>query len=297
MQILLPKSKSFMAESSGNCANFCYQEALRCVQHTTSPPLVERLCQDVLQEYAKDWNPGLLSVQQVADRINHWGCELDVMDNPVWIGIPLWVHRRCIEPMFSLANRISYNNRMIHGLDVDKIRCQSVSDVLENHWQASVGGQGEKQYRDSHGKDLLRLLDRLLAANVPLHSIYVITPFKAVKAALFELLENRDLTTWRQYLPLITRKELDTWQKNCIGTVHTFQGKENDIVIFVLGCDKNNDGGAQWAARKPNLLNVALTRAKKHIFIIGDPAVWHELRGFRDVAKELPTERIHNLRS
>ncbi|WP_323871634.1 hypothetical protein [Xenorhabdus doucetiae] len=49
--------------------------------------------------------------------------------------------------------------------------------------------------------------------------------------------------------------------------------------------------------RLDNLLNVALTRAKKHIFIIGDPAVWHELRGFRDVAKELPTERIHNLRS
>ncbi|KMW71551.1 helicase [Photorhabdus luminescens subsp. luminescens] len=262
---------------------------------TTPPPLVERLCLDALNEKAKDWNPGLLSVQQVADRVNHWGCELEVMNNLIWLGIPLWVHRRCIEPMFSLANRMTYNGRMIHGLDADKIRCQPVNSILENHWLASVGGTGEKQYRNSHGKDLLRLLDQLLAANVSLHSIYVITPFKAVKSALCELLEKRDLAIWRQFMPLITRKELKVWQKNCIGTVHTFQGKENDIVIFVLGCDENNDGGAKWAASKPNLLNVALTRAKKHIFIIGDPAVWHRLPWFRDVARELPMEAYHHL--
>ncbi|MCU1788551.1 helicase [Pectobacterium polaris] len=257
---------------------------------TTPQPLVERLCLDVLQEHAKDWNPGMLSVQQVADRVNSWGCELDVMKKSIWIGIPLWVHRRCIEPMFSLSNKMAYNDRMIHGVDTDKIVSQSINNVIHNHWLASTGGQGEKQYRDSHGNDFLILLDRLLAENVQLNSIYVITPFKAVKTGILQLVEQRSIKVWRQYIPLIKQQEINDWKSKCIGTVHTFQGKENDIVIFVLGCDENSDGGAKWAASKPNLLNVALTRAKKHIFVIGNPSVWHGLRWFKDVAKKLPTE-------
>ncbi|WP_052118316.1 DEAD/DEAH box helicase [Erwinia oleae] len=256
---------------------------------TTSPALVKHLCEDTLHDRAEEWNPAHFSVQQIADRANPWGCELEVMNQPLWIGIPLWVHRRCIEPMFSLANKMAYDNRMIHGLNQDEIGSQLVNNVIENHWVISSGGQGEKQYRDSHGENLIELLDRLLIQNVALQKIYIITPFKAVKKAITELLDQRDISTWRRYSPRLDTKEVNEWQKHSVGTVHTFQGKENDIVIFVLGCDEHDDGGAKWAASKPNLLNVALTRAKKHIFIIGDPKVWHQLPWFSDVAEVLPS--------
>jgi hypothetical protein len=249
---------------------------------TASPRLVERLCQHKLgEENTKHWNPGLLSVQQIADRTNTWGCWLDVMGQRVWIGIPLWVHRRCREPMFSLANNMAYNGRMIHGFNAEHITEKSVDEALTNHWLVASGGEADKQYRESHGEGLIELLNKLTVAGVELNSIYVITPFKAVKTALSEL-----LSTWSA--PSINYKIRDNWIKKSVGTVHTFQGKENDVVILVLGCDEQDCGGAKWAASKPNLLNVALTRAKEHIFVIGDLAVWQELSWFSDVAGKLP---------
>lgn len=262
---------------------------------TTSPALVKHLCEDGLQQNAIHWNPGKVSVQQVVDRSNRWGCTLEVMNTTIWIGIPLWVHRRCIEPMFSLSNAMAYNSRMIHGLETKKIISQPINGTFENHWLISRGGIGDKQYRDSHGKSLLKLLDRLLLEHIELQSIFIITPFKAVKYALLELISQRDLKTWKRFSPLLKQKDIDAWKKKGVGTIHTFQGKENDVVILVLGCDEQDAGGAKWASGKPNLLNVALTRAKKHIFIIGDPSVWYTLPGFDRVAKTLPEKYVDDI--
>lgn len=44
-----------------------------------------------------------------------------------------------------------------------------------------------------------------------------------------------------------------------IGTVHTFQGKQASAVFFVLDEDRMTLGSVEWASRKPNLLNVAVT--------------------------------------
>ena len=56
---------------------------------------------------------------------------------------------------------------------------------------------------------------------------------------------------------------------------------------MVLGCDRRTAGAAQWAAPKPNLLNVALTRAKHRFFIIGDEDLWAGLPHFSDAGNEL----------
>lgn len=212
------------------------------------------------------------------------------MNNPIWIGILLWVHRHCIELMFSLANNRTYNGRMIHADSKDDILSLSINNKLKNHEVVLKGNTGNKQYRDSHGKDLLMLLSRLMQENITLQSIYVITPFNAVKTALIELLKETDLPAIQQPVIKITPEEVNHWAKHKIGAVNTFQGKENDTVIFVLGCSIGEEGGAQWAASKPNLVNVALTRAKKYIFVIGNPDVWGHLPSFSDVANTLPKE-------
>ncbi len=45
------------------------------------------------------------------------------------------------------------------------------------------------------------------------------------------------------------------------------QGRESKVVVLVLG--GTSAGARSWAAKRPNLLNVALTRARQNFFVIG----------------------------
>lgn len=49
------------------------------------------------------------SVQTLIDRISPYG----YLNEKDWIGVPLWVHRRCNDPLFSISNEVSYNNKMV----------------------------------------------------------------------------------------------------------------------------------------------------------------------------------------
>jgi superfamily I DNA and/or RNA helicase len=112
--------------------------------------------------------------------------------------------------------------------------------------------------------------------------IYIISPFKRIKEELIGRISKPE--NWTVLLSVGVeppkRSKLPEWCKARIGTVHTFQGKEESIVWMVLGCDERTQGAANWAADKPNLLNVALTRAKHRFFMIGDAGLWGGLRHF-----------------
>ena len=69
-----------------------------------------------------------------------------------------------------------------------------------------------------------------------------------------------------------------------VGTVHVTQGKEADIVILVLGTAADQHGSRKWAAQRPNLLNVAVTRAKRRLVVVGDYALWSRLPYFSTLA-------------
>lgn len=54
------------------------------------------------------------SVQTLVDEISKYGFYKDNARQE-WIGIPLWVHRRCKSPMFDIANKISYGGNMVQA--------------------------------------------------------------------------------------------------------------------------------------------------------------------------------------
>jgi hypothetical protein len=60
----------------------------------------------------------------------------------------------------------------------------------------------------------------------------------------------------------------------------TFQGKEAEVLV--LGAPNPQSAGARrWAGNPANLLNVAVSRAQRRLYVIGSRKVWRDAGEFR----------------
>lgn len=231
------------------------------------------------------WSPLVASAQTLADRANPYGAQVLNEDSALWVGCPLRVHRRCQRPMFDIANRIAYDNKMVfatpplkdENLPPDRSRWILVEgDCESGHWVAE------------QGEHVLRLLRKATKVTGDLPDLFIISPFRDVARELSRLVVKRR----NEWLPVgVPDSKLKRWANKSIGTVHTFQGKENPGVILVLGVDRRTIGAARWAAKRPNILNVATTRAQGRFYIIGDTGVWGDLKYFRVALAEIGVSR------
>ncbi len=211
-----------------------------------------------------------LSVQSMVDRVNVFGTYLGAEENRLWLGMPLRVHRRCLDPMFSIANSIAYDNSMVLSTFVPKaIDIAFQSSFI--HCEGSVSG---KHYVEEQAKIIESILLQEISKSKELPDIFVISPFSEISSKLKSVLYTPLISKLRSYYPQVRKEEMYKWLKSNIGTVHTFQGKQAKGVILCLGLDKNCEGAARWASSKPNLLNVALTRAKYRFVAVGDKDIW-----------------------
>ena len=171
---------------------------------------------------------------------------------PVWVGTPLRVHRRCDRLMFGISNQIAYDGLMVFGTpdrpafpDRDAW-CDIRSATSDGHW---IPAEGE---------ELRSVLSQLRDAGVAAAQIRVISPFRMVVSQAMKVHES--------IFPDVSQQVRQKW----VGTVHTMQGKEADVVILILGGDPDRPGARGFATREPNLLNVAVTRAKRRLYVIGN---------------------------
>ncbi|MDC8758109.1 DEAD/DEAH box helicase [Janthinobacterium fluminis] len=231
--------------------------------------------------------PDKVSVQRLADAANPYGTQVAGGDGGLWIGSPLRVHRRCAEPMFSLSNNIAYGGKMVFGMR-DRQPPAGAPGIGASAWIDVAGAVAFKQVVPQQIDLVAQMLLRLYRRAGELPPLYIISPFKAVQEEVRKRVLGIawDDDTGAHAAP--AKAALAQWCRDRIGTVHTFQGKEQSMVVMVLGADRDNAGAAAWAAAKPNLLNVALTRAAHYVYIVGEAAVWSAQPYFSTAHADLP---------
>jgi putative SOS response-associated peptidase YedK len=239
--------------------------------------LTEAICRQFGVD-PEQYSPPLASVQTLGDAVSTYTTEFSTKSGSRFVGVPLLVHRRCSEPMFSISNKIAYSGLMVSA----KVENHSdVRGILGPSRWIDVAGSGEDKWCVEEGEEVVRMLGRLAQARAS-SDLYVITPFVIVADQLrwiirqAGVLQNWVADEWR-------------WINERVGTVHTAQGREAEAVIIVLGAPVPSQTGARnWAGGRPNILNVAVTRAKEVVYVIGNRKLWREAGVFAELDRYLP---------
>lgn len=254
------------------------------------PPVVPLGERTTAQLYANEgvnpdeWSAPNQSAQTLADRASRVQGRFPAVDGnperPRITGFPLLVHRRCDDPMFAIANRIAYGNRMIHATAVGT---SAIRDALGGSGWVDVDGSSKGKWVEDEGWVIDRAIRKLMENEGRLPDLYIISPFRDPVRNLKRLLLGRAGA-------LNKIPDGGDWADGHVGTIHTFQGKEAESVILLLGAGRGaKDGSRVWAGQTPNMLNVAATRAKRSLYVVGNRELWKSAGFFADAARALPS--------
>lgn len=150
-------------------------------------------------------------------------------------------HYRCHPKIIGFNNKKYYNNKLnIRSSDNEKhplefIECHSKDTTLKNT-------------SESEAREIVHYVK-----THPDKTIAVITPFVNQRNEIQEELNQNGIAN-----------------VDC-GTVHAFQGDEKQEIIFSLALtDKTHEKTYSWLKNNKELINVATSRAKEKLVIIGD---------------------------
>ncbi|MEV6819805.1 AAA domain-containing protein [Nocardiopsis dassonvillei] len=188
-------------------------------------------------------------------------------------GEVLWLdeHYRCHPDIVASVNRRFYGDRLAVRTDTAAL---AVPEDPAVRWIDVRGDCERPEGRSCRNRveadavvTLLRELWRTLPADV---SIGVVSPFAAQVRQIERALGHGGLERIR------------------VGTAHRFQGGERDVVVVspaaATGVHRHS---GQWALRQQNLWNVAVTRARSRLYVVGDRQYWAEQGGLlSDLAAE-----------
>lgn len=221
----------------------------------------------------KAWSPEVWSLQKLSDNTQDYGAWIGEPGEGSWSGLPLRLQRRSSSPMFDICNAISYDGQMV--LPKERRQEPVQPEFLKSFWMDVVPTQPSQSTAvaeeiEALTKILREFDDELLMRGLQsgcdvFKSVLICSPFRAGAFAARRAVQH-------------LQKGLQRLKVEKVGTVHVLQGRQADIVIFVLGSKTGPAGFAarQWAATPPNLFNVAISRARETLVVIGNFDDWSE---------------------
>lgn len=159
---------------------------------------------------------------------------------------------------------------------------------LVTQGQEEIAGSGTSYLNRTEAANVEKITTRFLKCRVSPEQIGIITPYEGQRAYLVQ---------YMQYQGSLHSK---LYQEIEIASVDAFQGREKDIII--MSCVRSNEHQGIGFLNDPRRLNVALTRAKYGIIIVGNPKVlskqplWNHLLNFYKERKLLVEGSLNNLK-
>jgi len=192
-----------------------------------------------------------------------------VQQYPDLRGLMLTEHRRCVPELIGYCNTLIYGGRLEPKRPPIPLEDRILPPLALIHTGGADSRRGGSRWNDS---EAAAIVDWLKAQRERIEQHYIdvdgaptpiwklvgiVTPFAAQAAAIERRL--------RRELPDLLRKE----SRLTVGTVHALQGAERAIVLFSPTYGEGFNGSA-FFDQKPNMLNVAVSRARDSFIVIGN---------------------------
>ncbi|MEA5143533.1 MAG: AAA domain-containing protein [Oscillibacter sp.] len=177
--------------------------------------------------------------------------------------IQLRDHHRSFGDIIEFSNAEFYDGKLRVATNYDRLRCpENVSagirwvDVVGKTVRPPSGGA----YNDSEVAAIIDELKHLVVENGYKGTVGVVTPFRVqaekIGRAIEKIPELKSALTNNDFL---------------VDTVHKFQGDERDLMFFSPVISQGTSQGALGFLKNTgNLFNVAITRARAVLVVVGD---------------------------
>uniref|UniRef100_A0A673BRR1 ATP-dependent helicase RENT1 n=1 Tax=Sphaeramia orbicularis TaxID=375764 RepID=A0A673BRR1_9TELE len=188
----------------------------------------------------------------------------------------------------SLQNGVTAGDRVKKGFDFQWPQPDKPMFFYVTQGQEEIASSGTSYLNRTEAANVEKITTRLLKAGAKPDQIGIITPYEGQRSYLV------------QYMQFSGSLHTKLYQEVEIASVDAFQGREKDFII--LSCVRANEHQGIGFLNDPRRLNVALTRARYGVIIVGNPKalskqpLWNHLLNYYKEQKVLVEGPLNNLR-
>ncbi|GAA6006360.1 uncharacterized protein JCM10292_002661 [Rhodotorula paludigena] len=187
----------------------------------------------------------------------------------------------------TLQNGVTAPERLRKNVDFPWPQPTTPMYFHQNLGQEEISSSGTSFLNRTEASNVEKIVTRFFKAGVLPSQIGIITPYEGQRSYIVSYMQMNGALKKELY------KEIE------VASVDAFQGREKDYII--MSCVRSNEHQGIGFLNDPRRLNVALTRAKYGLVILGNPkvlskhALWHYLLTHYKEKKCLVEGPLNNL--